>query len=842
MQLVILARSVAPWEKEALKSLISLGTPQKQLYKSSKTGKIASQLRIQSILSPTDPGGDKESNASPKASATSKRKIEELSSAQEGTPPASIWYTQDEEQPRADAGDDNSPGRVTPATSDEKAGRRGSRIKQPIRSSIACLRCRRSKIKCDNDGGNSPCDTCVKGGHQCQYPEAVPPPPKRNDSPTTGKSEKEPQQEKKRTRKGDDIPKWSSEKSAVYAAGVLSYPFLTAELWNQLLNIYKLHYATELPFLHLPSMKEKMSSGSGQEKEVSSELNLVLLGILMLTARFHPDLVRYVTHLPSQNSSGSRPSTSKTKPGPLYASDFFATALTTALGPLRTVMDTLTIERIQCLLMLGLFEWSQENKSSAWMYLGVAIRMAKLMRLEQDDRRMAILENQAPDTKRFKKSPEIAIIRETRRRTMYSCFILDRLMSCGSERPLSIAVESMLIQLPCSEMAFDLSLQVYTGFLQPHQGSSQPQINDDSTLSRLAKLVEIWGEISRYSSIGGRLQDTHPPWNPGSTFYELREKMIAFGKDLPDTFTLSRQNYYRHDNHQATNTYLSLHMLASVCHIVLNREYLPFLPLRCHGPQGPPMVNQTVLNFGPDRFWEESAEDVFQSSRSIIDMVGLSKEKLPLSSLSIFSIWLAGFISIYAHHFPQMNASHRSRGDQAESPRTAENLSILEQGQAGTACQALRRAVTYLPGAQRYLDNLEAVDRCFTQAKNSTQGSLSLRLGGVGNGGQLNQTRSQDKQRREVYDTHRKSISPMSVSLELMNSPRPTLEEPPKPNSSTAKSQLSLPGIDEGPLAMDTPKLLLNNIETLESERMGWILNDLEGFSGAGSLRVTFPK
>ncbi|KAF4428309.1 transcriptional regulatory [Fusarium acutatum] len=814
-----------------------------RLCKSTEIGKIASQLRIQSILSPTDPEGGKESNASPKASTTSKRKLEELSSAQEGTSPASIWHAQHNEQSIPDAGDDDSLGRLTPATSDEKAGRRGSRIKQPIRSSIACLRCRRSKIKCDNDGGNSPCDTCVKGGHQCQYPEAVPVPPKRNDSPTTGKPEKEPQQEKKRTRKGDDIPKWSSERSAVYAAEVLAYPFLTTELWDQLLNIYKLHYATELPFLHLPSLKEKMSSGSGQEKDCSSELNLVLLGILMLTARFHPNLVRYVTHLPNQHGTSTRSSAPKTNPGPLHASDFFATALTTALGPLRTAMDTLTVERIQSFLMLGLFEWSQENNQSAWMYLGIAIRMAKLMRLEQDDRRMAILENQASDAKQFeKKSPEIAIIRETRRRTTYSCFILDRLVSCGSERPPSIPIESMLIQLPCSEMAFDLSLQVYTGLLQPHEGSSQPQINDDSTLSRFVKLVEIWGEISRYTSMGGRSQEAHAPWDTKSTFYKLWEKIIAFDKDLPDTFTLSRQNYYRHDNHQAINTYVSLHMLASVCHIVLNREYLPFLPLRCRGPQGPPIFNQTVLNFAPDRFWEESAEDVFQSSRNIIDLVGLSKEKLPVSSLSIFATWLAGFMSIYAHHFPQMDTSHRLGSEQVKRPHTEENMSLLEQGQAGTACQALRRAATYLPSAQRHLDNLEAVDRCFTQAKNSTQGPLSLRLGGVGHGSELNQTVSQDKQRQGVYDMHRKSISPMSVSPKMRNSPRPILEEPPKPNSSTSKSQLSLPGIDEGLLAMDTPNLVLDNIETLESGRMSWILNDLEGFSGAGALRVTFSK
>lgn len=584
-----------------------------------------------------------------------------------------------------------------------------------------------------------------------------------------------------------------------------------------------------------------MSSGSVQGKDYSPELNLILLGILMLTARFHPDLVRYVTHLPSQHGTNIRSSASKTNSGPLYASDFFATALTTALGPLRTVMGTLTVERIQSFLMLGLFEWSQENAPSAWMYLGIAIRMAKLMRLEQDDRRMAILENQASDTKRFeKRSPEISIIRETRRRTMYSCFILDRLMSFGSERPLSIAVESMLIQLPCSEMAYDLSLEVYTGLLQPYGGSSQPQINDDSTLSRFINLVEIWGEISRYSSMGGRLQETHPPWDPRSTFYKLQEKTNAFNEDLPGTFTLSRQNYYRHDNHQATSTYVSLHMLASVCQIVLNREYLPFLPLRSRGPQGPPIGNQTVLNFAPDRFWEESAEDVFQASRNIIDLVGLCKEKLPLSSLSIFSIWLAGFMSVYAHHFPQIDTSHRLRTEQAESPHMGENLSMLEQGQAGTVCQALRRAATYLPSAQRYLDNLEAVDRCFTQAKNSTHGSLSLRLGEVGHGSELNQTGSQDKQRRGVYDMHRTSRSPMSASPKTRNSHRPMLEETPKPTSSTSKSQLSLLGIDEGPLAMDTPKLFVDNIETLELQRMSWVLNDLEAFSGAGSLRIAF--
>ncbi|KAF4344982.1 transcriptional regulatory [Fusarium beomiforme] len=417
---------------------------------------------------------------------------------------------------------------------------------------------------------------------------------------------------------------------------------------------------------------------------------------------------------------------------------------------------------------------------------------------------------------------------------MYNCFILDRLMSYGMDRPLGIASEGMLIQLPCSEMAFDLSLDVRTGLLHPQESQNQSHINNDSTLSRFVKLAEVWGEISRYSAMGGWLQETHPPWDPRSTFFKLREKLMAFNRDLPDTFTLSRQNYYRHENHQAANTYVSLHMLASVCQIILNRECLPFLPLRYLGPQGPLDTNKLTPGLRPDGFWEENADNVFQASRNIIELVGLCKEKLPLSSLTVFSLWLVGFMAVYAQHFPHMDVKERLRSRKATGPCTGENLSALEHGHAGTARQALRRAVTYLPSAQRYLENLEAIDRCFTQAKNLTHGSLSLRLGEAGHGIEPN-TYGQ-----EAYDTHHKIKGSLLTSPQLSNSPMPMLEEPPKATQPMSKSQLSLPRVDEESSAMDAPNLLVGDIGILESQRMSSVLKDLEAFSGAGSLRVVF--
>lgn len=41
---------------------------------------------------------------------------------------------------------------------------------QRMRSSIACCRCRRSKVKCVNSGVNTTCRSCEASGRECKYP------------------------------------------------------------------------------------------------------------------------------------------------------------------------------------------------------------------------------------------------------------------------------------------------------------------------------------------------------------------------------------------------------------------------------------------------------------------------------------------------------------------------------------------------------------------------------------------------------------------------------------------------------------------------------------------------
>lgn len=456
--------------------------------------------------------------------------------------------------------------------------------RQPMRSSIACLRCRKSKIKCDNDGGSSPCETCIKQGKDCTYPEATPIPPKRSDPPAGIKSERDAGSDRKRLKKLEDVSRAEGQYSAAaHADDVLSAHYLTPKLWSEVFDIYRLHFATELPFLHIPTLKENMGNKfRANQKDASPDTNLVLLGVLTLTARFHPDLVKYATHTASSQAGTIKSRPAQNKPDSSAASEYFAEALRKALGPLGTTMTTASVERVQAFLMLGLYEWSQVQPKTgglgAWMYVGVAIRMAQALGLGFGDkpdpksRARANRSNKSSPPSIPASQPELMIAKEIKRRTMFSCLILDRLLACGKERVPTIRSEDLQIQLPCNEWAFDLSKDVRTGFLNGSPDDQGPRdVEDDSVLSRFVRLVDLWGEISKFSFAGGRLVEHHPPWDTRTKFYQLRKKLESFYSDLPSTFTLSTSNYHRHENHQASSVYVSLHMLGSVCQIMLHR-------------------------------------------------------------------------------------------------------------------------------------------------------------------------------------------------------------------------------------------------------------------------------
>lgn len=228
-----------------------------------------------------------------------------------------------------------------------------------------------------------------------------------------------------------------------------------------MLNLYKLHFAPELPFLHIPSIKEKLGRKHGfPQPDNSLDFSCILLGVLTLTARFHDNLVKYITHLSNHQPNNARYRPLQIKVDPATTSEYYANVLTIILGPLRTSIKTASIERVQAWLMLGMYEWSRIAKDTdglgAWICLGNAIRLSQHLGLGSSDRRGHLRsEGRRPSHK-----PQVSLENETKKRTIFSCFILDRMLSCGKERVIAIQRHDLQIQLLCSKNKFDLAMEV----------------------------------------------------------------------------------------------------------------------------------------------------------------------------------------------------------------------------------------------------------------------------------------------------------------------------------------------------------------------------------------------
>jgi hypothetical protein len=398
---------------------------------------------------------------------------------------------------------------------------------------------------------------------------------------------------------------------------------------------------------------------------------------------------------------------------PNAASEFYAKALTTALGMVDTAVAKVNVERIQAYLMLGLHEWTRHVQGSgmaAWMYVGIAIRMAQALVLGREE---------VPIDHNTSDPEEVSMLKETRRRTMFSCLIMDRLLAVGPRRVSAVRSSDLgRIRLPCSEVDFSNSVESQTAYLHDDIKDS----TGDSLLGRFVRLVDFWGEIIKYSFAGGRRSDGElPPWETGSAFKQLRDRIDEFYASLPPTLTLSSKNFYRCGGHPNTGLFVSLHMLGAICQIMIHREYLPFLPVRCTKPEGP--LDPPHLPSAPPGFWLTSAELVFKAAKDITVLIQLSGDKLPHSALVIFAIWTAAFVGLTALHFPHMDVNQHMHSDEELKAHRDRNRDPSQVDGSATALTiaTLQKMKTFLPAAENYIQKFHDVNSYFYMANGEYQ-------------------------------------------------------------------------------------------------------------------------
>lgn len=560
-----------------------------------------------------------------------------------------------------------------------------------VRASVACLKCRSSKTKCDNEGEKSQCKACQAKNAECIYQSTT-------GSSVVGASRRE------STTDGDLPAKKRQRKVAAHAPGVPIYsaplrprsvdglgtyedalesPLLTAEVWAELFGIYETHLAIDFPFFHrrvfLSCIRERPQIGLPSDSRLDASSAMpqpqyppLLLAFLTQTARFCPKLIEHKNN------------------NPIETANFYAEATRYHMGKCDFPGEP-TLEKVQALLLLGYHEWTALQGRKGWVRIGTAIRCAQGLSYQfdadQDDRKPAMLKE--PERRLSEKDQ--FILREIQRRTFWSCCLLDCYMSWGENRPRMLSAEDFQrIQLPCSKGAFEFGRKVRTRLLgetnaayarrrnalrelamRQHNQSGYPQqaipfeevkweVEFEGELPWYITIVDLFGEIVKWSCSGGRRQEgATPPWDENTKFKKLENKLRLFKQELPDQLQLTAEN--NQDRvYNGSDNYLLIHALYTVCTVFLYREYMAMAPWAEKKPVGP--LDEPLIRARPptEDYWINQAQECWKVCKEFIDLLAdmqsaRRKSDLPQMPIVAFASFTVGLCTIYCHYFPNMD-------------------------------------------------------------------------------------------------------------------------------------------------------------------------------------------
>lgn len=175
---------------------------------------------------------------------------------------------------------------------------------------------------------------------------------------------------------------------------------------------------------------------------------------------------------------------------------------------------------------------------------------------------------------------------EIRRRTFWSCFLLDRTITDGKERPSSLTAPPSL-RMPCSDADFNLGRRSLGAKFEADPPPWSVSTKIDTTViiepeadlyGQTLRIAEVWNKVTRYIGAGGRNVDRRPPWEPESTFAVLDREMDMWNARLPAVFRFDDANLVAHSMIGQGRLFGMLHLLFCCSKLVLHRDYLPFLP------------------------------------------------------------------------------------------------------------------------------------------------------------------------------------------------------------------------------------------------------------------------
>ncbi|KAK6460222.1 fungal-specific transcription factor domain-containing protein [Scheffersomyces coipomensis] len=555
------------------------------------------------------------------------------------------------------------------------------------RASVACNLCRETKLKCLNNNDNTRCQRCTLLDLDCSY--------------TLKKS-----QLKKRKLSKHYLPSNDNSipKSQVKAPGLnLKAPILTvseskdsinslnennridnvddiSNLRNKpyysiilpdrstILEVAEIYFENQykgiFPHLHKPSIISFIRSPEFNPKSYiidyyndkfdtcyTSSLKypdpVILLAILALCARLHPDMPKmygefsedkspqlYIPNL--SNIRNQTPIDNDNNHAASNASNYFGWH---ARNILKEVFDSPTIQRVQALTILSSHEWGEGCSSRSYLYVGIAARMVFLLGLGTENG----LFSKEDEEKNLDEAAKFICI-ESKRRTMWAVYMMDRCNSSGRNRHSCVRLDDIQVKLPSTEKDFifgnyrqnSLTFEEANRYI--HDPTKRHLLNDTSCFGFLIILFETWAKIAKWcGETGGKLEKLLP-WEKDSPYYILSKELDTFRDSLPVHLQFNHFNLEAHIADGSAADFSYFHGLFFLCRIFLNREYFFCTP----------------FSF-PDGWWENETRVLLET---LDELTYITRTLKPINMMVIapftgFQVFTVAATSLYFNAFPK---------------------------------------------------------------------------------------------------------------------------------------------------------------------------------------------
>ncbi|GAA6041991.1 hypothetical protein JCM8097_009134 [Rhodosporidiobolus ruineniae] len=469
------------------------------------------------------------------------------------------------------------------------------------RTSKACTRCRRFRQKCvhetiDGKQPKPPCEACVKAGEavgctfvprgysaedrsfrrkrpreETTFPAVPPPPPALPLPPAPVALPAAPAAPPTYPPPLPQLPISAASPDTLRSQLLPPHDELVEGICAFTASYFQLGFLAESHFL------EQL------EQDPASISTFLLLSILTISARFAPSLVKRF---------GSRRAATEA---------FSARAM--SLVPDEMLKPSL--ERTQAFFLLGVSEWGAGYGQRSWMLMGIAVRMAGLLRLHRED----------AYTLPADAEPDEVIRSELARRTFWILVCHDALTS-GSHRPASFAFSEISAKLPGDEeeLAFGLPAARRSTLGGTQAAQLDPASVNLPSRSLFASMITshcLFGKVAQLACNNEKVPSGRP-WEPTSEYAVLLRKLQEYERSLPPLHVWGIHTLRGMRAKKLDLALLSTSHIIRLAHIVLARIYLPSIAAAVDG---------SVAGTAPPGFWKDLAAKMSKDARELLQQV-----------------------------------------------------------------------------------------------------------------------------------------------------------------------------------------------------------------------------